>query len=293
MELFRGSGVALVTPFHDDGSINFESYERLIQFHLDNGTDAIIACGTTGEPSTLTDDEQIDAIAFAVKVVNKKIPVIAGAGSNDTAHGVNLCKRVQQAGADGLLLVTPYYNKTTPKGLVEHYSKIAAAVDLPIIYYNVPGRSGLNVTPQLALALSKIENVVAVKEASFNIVQIAEVAELCGDNLTIYSGNDEHIVPVLSLGGKGVISVLANVAPQQTHDMVMSYLNGDTKESLRLQLEYLPLIRTLFSEVNPIPVKEALNMMGYGVGGYRLPLTTMEDKNKAELKRVLENYKMI
>ncbi len=290
MTVYKGSGVAIVTPFKPDGSVNYECYEKLIEFQIENGTDAIISCGTTGEASTLSDDEQVAVVECAVKAAKKRVPVIAGAGSNDTEHGIKLSKAVQKAGADALLLVTPYYNKTTQKGMIKHFQMTANAVDLPIILYSVPSRTGLNITPATAYELSKTENIVAIKEASSNIVQIAEIAELCGDSLQLYSGNDDQIVPILSLGGIGVISVMANIIPRDTHDLVMHYLNANPKESLRLQLKSMGLVRALFCEVNPIPVKAALNLMGFDVGGLRMPLTTLEDKNLDLLKTEMSSY---
>ena len=291
--IFTGAGVAIVTPFNADGSVNYDALGNLIEFQIENETDAIIICGTTGEASTLTDDEQIDVIKFTVDKVNKRVPVVAGAGSNDTAHGINLCKRCEQVGADGLLMVTPYYNKTTQKGLVKYYTDIAASVDLPVIMYSVAGRTGLNIAPKTVEELSKIENIVAVKEASGNLSQVADIASRCGDRLDIYSGNDDQVLPVLSLGGKGVISVLSNVAPKYTHDMVMSYINGDTQKATKMQLDCIDLIHSLFSEVNPIPVKEALNMMGLNAGGYRAPLVEMESENKARLEASMKAFGLI
>ncbi|MDR1558960.1 MAG: 4-hydroxy-tetrahydrodipicolinate synthase [Clostridiales bacterium] len=293
MSLFIGSGVALVTPFKEDGSVNYEKITELIEFQLKNGTDALIICGTTGEASTLTDDEQIEVIRVAVCAADKRVPVIAGAGSNHTDHGVELCVRSRAVGADGLMLVTPYYNKTTHKGLVEHYSRIAASVDLPIIVYNVPGRTGLNIKPKTAKALSEIDNIIGIKEASGNIVQVAEIIEFCGGKLDVYSGNDDYIVPVMSLGGKGVISTAANIIPQQIHEMTQSFLNGDIASAAKSQLGFLELSRALFCEVNPIPVKTALNLMGMNVGGYRQPLTSMERENEAFLRKAMENYGLI
>ncbi len=290
MSIFEGSGVALVTPFKSDGSVDFEKYGELLEFHLANGTDAIISCGTTGEASTLTDEEQISVIKYAVEKVNKRVPVIAGTGSNYTSHGIELSVEAEKVGADALLVVTPYYNKTTQKGLIENYEKIADAVNLPIVLYNVPSRTGMNITPKTAYALSKIKNVVAIKEASSNIVQIAEMAELCGDSLDIYSGNDDHVVPILSLGGKGVITTVGNIIPQIMHDMVALYKKGSLKESLDLQLKILGLVRAVFCEVNPIPIKQALNIMGKNVGGYRAPLTTMEEKNIEYLKQEMKAF---
>jgi len=293
MSIFTGSGVALITPFKMDGSVDYAKITELIEFQMENHTDALIICGSTGEASTLTDDEQIEVIRTAVCAANKRVPVIAGAGSNYTEHGVELCIRSQAAGADGLMLVTPYYNKTTPKGLVEHYSKLAASVDLPIIIYNIPGRTGLNITPKTAKAISEIDNIVGVKEASGNIEQVAEIAELCGDALDIYSGNDNYVVPIMSLGGKGVISTAANIIPAQMRDMTHKYLDGDTVTARKIQLGILELYRGLFCEVNPIPIKAAMNMMGFNVGGYRLPLTSMEPANEAFLRKAMESYRLI
>lgn len=291
--LFTGAGVAIVTPFNADGSVNYDALGNMLEYQIANETDAIIICGTTGEASTLTDDEQIDVIEYTVNKVNKRIPVIAGAGSNDTAHGINLCKRCEKVGADGLLMVTPYYNKTTQKGLIKYYTDIAKAVDLPIIMYSVAGRTGLNIAPKTVETLAEIDNIVAVKEASGNLSQVADIAARCGDKIDIYSGNDDQILPVLSLGGKGVISVLSNVAPKYTHDMVMSYMNGDTAKATKMQLDCIDLVHNLFSEVNPIPVKEALNMMGMNAGGYRAPLVEMEDDNRAKLEQSMKAFGLI
>lgn len=293
MSLFKGSGVAIVTPFNPDGSVNFDSLEKLIEFQIENKTDAIVVCGTTGEASTLTDEEQIETIKFAVDKTNKRVPVIAGAGSNYTDHGIELCKASEKAGADGLLLVTPYYNKTTQKGLISHYTECAKSVDLPIIIYNVPVRTGLNVSPKTAYELSKIDNIVAIKEASGNISQIAEIAYLCQGKLDLYSGNDDQITPILSLGGIGVISVSANIIPLDTHNLVQRYLDGDAKGSAELQLKAIPLVKELFCEVSPIPVKAALNMLGFNVGGYRKPLVDMDESNYNNLKKAMQNYGLI
>lgn len=290
MALFTGSGVAIVTPFNDDSSINFEVFKQLIEFQIENKTDAIIVCGTTGEPSTMSVDEHLEAVRFAVSTVNKRVPVIAGAGSNDTAHAVSLCRESQKLGADGVLLATPYYNKTTQKGLIAHYQRIAASIDIPMILYNVPTRTGMNILPKTAYELTKTGNITAIKEASGNITQIAELANLVYRKMDIYSGNDDHIVPVLSLGGIGVISVLANVAPRDTHDMVMSFLEGDTAKARDLQLKAIPLVSALFCEVSPIPVKRSLNMMGYNVGGCRMPLCEMEDHNADRLRQSMIDY---
>ena len=293
MSLFKGSGVAIVTPFNADGSINFGAFEKLIEFQIENKTDAIIVCGTTGEASTLTDEEQINMIKFAVDKVNKRIPVIAGAGSNYTSHGIELCVECEKVGADGLLLVTPYYNKTSQRGLIEHYTDCAKSVDIPVILYNVPGRTGLNINPKTAYELSKIDNIVAIKEASGNISHIAELAALCYGRLDMYSGNDDQITPILALGGIGVISVVANIAPLDMHNLVTKYLEGDIKTATELQLKAIPLSKEIFSEVNPIPVKEALNMMGYNAGGYRKPLIEMESGNREKLRTAMQNYGLI
>lgn len=293
MAIFTGSAVAMVTPFKSDGSINYDMFEKLIDFQLENGTDALVICGTTGEASTLTDEEQIEAIRFAVSYTNKRVPVIAGTGSNDTNHGVHLSKKAQEAGADALLVVTPYYNKTTQAGLVQHYNIIAGSVDLPIILYNIAGRTGLNITPKTMLQLSKIPNVAGVKEASGNITQVAEIAYFCGNDFEIYSGNDDQVVALMALGAKGVISAAANVIPKQMHDMVKKFLEGDIWQSRKIQLELLPLINALFMEVNPIPVKHALNSMGFDVGGFRMPLVDMQEDNLEILKKVLKEFGLI
>lgn len=286
---FLGSGVAIVTPFTEDG-IDFEKLGELIEYQISEKTDAIIICGTTGESSTMTEDEHKAAIKYAVAKTAGRIPVIAGTGSNNTRHCIEMSRYAEEVGSDGLLLVTPYYNKTTQKGLVEHYTLIAKSVGIPIIIYSVPSRTGLNVTPETLKTLSEVENIVAVKEASGNISQIAEIAALCGNGMYIYSGNDDQIVPILSLGGKGVISVAANIVPKDTHDMVMKYLEGDVKGSMELQLKMIDLIKSLFIEVNPIPVKEAMNILGYNVGKCRLPLTGMAEKNIETLRKSLINY---
>ncbi len=289
MPIFTGSGVAIVTPFNEDETINYPELKRLIEFQIENSTDAIIICGTTGEASTLTDEEQIECIKFTVEVVNKRVPVIAGAGSNHTAHAIELAQGCERVGADAVLLVTPYYNKTTQKGLIKHYKMIAESINIPIILYNVPSRTGLNITPQTCYELSKIKNIVGIKEASGNLSQVAEIAALCGEDFHIYSGNDDQILPVLSLGGLGVISVLANIVPKETHDMVASYLEGDTKKATKLQLEYLNLVNQLFSETNPIPVKTALRLMDFNVGNCKMPLCEMEDKNLENLKEAMKD----
>ena len=293
MEIFRGSGVAIVTPFGADGKVDFEAYGRLLEYQLANGTDAVVSCGTTGEASTMTDDEQIAAVRFAVETVNKRAPVIAGAGSNDTEHGVSLAKACAKAGADALLTVTPYYNKTTQRGLVAHFTAQARAVDIPLILYSVASRTGMQILPKTACELSKVPNIMGIKEASKDLSQITEIAELCGDDLTIYSGDDNIVVPILSVGGKGVISVVANVAPRDVHEMVTKYLAGDGAGSLKLQLALQPLCRALFCEVNPIPVKTALRMMGFNAGGFRAPLLEMEEGNRVILERAMREYGLI
>lgn len=293
MSIFTGSGVALVTPTFPDGTVNFEKMKELIEFQLANETDALIICGTTGEASTLSDEVQIECVRYAVEVTNGRVPVIAGAGSNDTAHCISLAQECEKAGADALLLVTPYYNKATQKGLILHYTAVAQCISIPIILYNVPGRTGCNIAPQTVVELSKIKNIVALKEASGNLSQIAEIASLIGPDFDLYSGNDDQNLPILSLGGKGAISVLGNIAPKQTHDMVMKFLNGDTKAATQLQLGAIELISALFCEVNPIPVKAALDLMGYEVGPCRMPLCAMEDKNLEILKKAMQNYGLI
>lgn len=287
MNLFRGSGVALVTPFNNAG-VDFVQLENLLNWHIQSGTDAIIVCGTTGEPSTMTEDEKKSVIKFAVEKVDKRIPVIAGTGGNNTSEAIEMSRFAQSCGVDGLLVVTPYYNKTTQKGLVTHYTAIADAVNIPIILYNVPGRTGLNMLPSTVAELKKHPNIQAVKEASGDISQIAEIARLCDENFVLYSGNDDQIVPVLSLGGMGVISVVANILPEMTHNMVISFLEGDVKSSRDLQLDLLGLVNSLFIETNPVPVKTALNLMGLKAGELRLPLVEMEDKNKAILMEEME-----
>lgn len=293
MSIFTGAGVALVTPTFPDGTVNFEKMKELIEFQLTNDTDALVICGTTGEASTLSDEVQIECVRYAVEVVNSRVPVIAGAGSNDTAHCIELAKGCEAAGADAVLLVTPYYNKATQKGLILHYTAVAESLSIPIILYNVPGRTGCNIAPKTVLELSKVKNIVAVKEASGNLSQVAEIAALVDPDFDIYSGNDDQILPILSLGGKGVISVLSNIAPKETHDMVVKFFEGDLKGSIALQLGAIELISALFCEVNPIPVKTALDLMGYEVGPCRMPLCAMEDKNLETLKKAMKNYGLI
>ncbi len=287
--LFKGCGTAIATPFTEDG-INYEEFRKLIEFQIEGHADAIIVCGTTGESATMTTEEKKECIKFAVDTVNKRIPVIAGTGGNNTAAAISMSKYAESIGADGVLVVTPYYNKTTQEGLVEHYKAIAKSIDIPIILYNVPSRTGLNINPETAYQLSKIDNIVAIKEASGNISQVAKIAHLCQDNLAIYSGNDDQIVPILSLGGIGVISVLSNIYPKYTHDMVESYLTGNPKKALDMQLTALPLIEVLFKEVNPIPVKEALNMKGFNYGTPRLPLVKITEPNRLILKNKMTEF---
>ena len=291
MTIFKGSGVALATPMKENGEVNFDSLERLIEAQIAGGTDALIVCGTSGEAPTLDDPEHLEAIKVAVEVTKVRIPVIAGTGSNNTAHAVMMSEESEKLGADGLLLVTPYYNKATQDGLYLHYRTIASATKLPCIVYNVPSRTGTNILPETMARLARDqENIVAIKEASGNISQVAKLAALTDGKLDIYSGNDDQIVPLCSLGGIGVISVLANVAPRQTHDMVMHCLEGRWKEARDLQLKALPLVDQLFIEVNPIPVKAALNMQGFEVGSPRLPLTELTDAHKETLRKAMIEF---
>ena len=278
MSIFTGAGVALVTPFKEDLSVDYDQLEKFIDFQIDNGTDSIVICGTSGEASIMSHDEQIEVVSACVSHVNGRVPVIAGAGANCTDEALNLAKRSEKAGADGLLVVTPYYNKATQKGLEEYYTTVGNSVDIPIIMYNVPGRTGTNIQPATAVKIAKsIKNIVAIKEASGDIGQVATLAALADGCLDIYSGNDDQVVPLLALGGKGVISVLSNVAPRETHDMVMKFLEGDVKGSLDIQLKYMDVIHNLFSEVNPIPAKRAVAEMGYCKNIVRRPLTEMEE----------------
>ena len=278
MSIFTGAGVALVTPFKEDLSVDYDQLEKFIDFQIDNGTDSIVICGTSGEASTMSHDEQIEVVSACVSHVNGRIPVIAGAGANCTDEALNLAKRSEKAGADGLLVVTPYYNKATQKGLEEYYTTVGNSVDIPIIMYNVPGRTGTNIQPATAVKIAKsVDNIVAIKEASGDIGQVATLAALADGCLDIYSGNDDQVVPLLALGGKGVISVLSNVAPRETHDMVMKFLDGDVNGSLDIQLKYMDVIHNLFSEVNPIPAKRAVSEMGYCRNIVRRPLTEMEE----------------
>ncbi|MBU5307073.1 4-hydroxy-tetrahydrodipicolinate synthase [Clostridioides mangenotii] len=287
--LFKGSAVAIVTPFTEDGKVNFDKFGELLEFQIANGTDAVVVCGTTGEATTMTTEEQLALIKYAVEKVNKRIPVIAGSGSNNTMHSVFMSQECEKLGVDGLLVITPYYNKANKAGLKLHFETIAASVKLPIILYNVPGRTCVNISPSLIAELAKIDNIVAVKEASGDLGQVAKIASLVPDDFAIYSGNDDTIVPLLSLGGHGVISVLANICPQETHDMVAKFIDGDVQGSKELQLKLDALIAALFIEVNPVPVKTALNLIGYEVGDFRLPLAEMEEKNLSVLRDELVN----
>lgn len=291
--VFTGAGVAIVTPMHEDGSVNYDALKKLIDFQINNHTDAIIICGTTGESSTLTDEEHREVIKCCIDYTAGRVPVIAGTGSNDTAYAIDLSKEACSLGTDAVLLVTPYYNKTSQRGLVAHFTAIADAVDKPVILYNVPSRTGVNILPDTALELSKHPLVNGVKEASGNISQIMKIHALCGDELNIWSGNDDQITPILACGGKGVISVLSNVMPQETHDIVQAYLDGDAAKSTALQAKYLELANALFCDVNPIPVKEALNLTGFEAGPCRLPLYEMSEANKAHLADVMKKYGLI
>ena len=291
--VFTGAAVAIITPMHADGTVNFEELGRIIDDQIAHGTDAIVICGTTGESAALSHEEHVECIRFAVKHTAKRVPVIAGTGSNDTAFAIEISKEAEEAGADALLLVTPYYNKTSQAGLIAHYTAIANAVTLPCIIYNVPSRTGVNLQPATLAELAKLPNVNAVKEASGNISQVADVAALCGEELNIYSGNDDQIVPILSLGGKGVISVLSNVAPQCTHDICAKWFAGDFDESLAMQLKVLPLIKALFADVNPIPVKWAMNRLGWQAGECRLPLVAPSAAVQAQLENAMQDFGLL
>jgi len=294
MSIFTGAGVAIVTPMNQDGSVNFEKFKELIEFQIANGTDAIIVCGTTGEASTLSHEEHLEVVKYCVDVVNKRIPVVAGTGSNCTDTAVYLSKEAESYGVDGLLLVSPYYNKATQNGLYKHFKTVADAVKIPIILYNIQGRTGVNIAPAtIARLCNDCENIVGVKEASGNISQVAKIASLGKGTIDIYSGNDDQIVPILSLGGKGVISVLSNIAPKQTHDICAKYFEGDVQGSMQMQLDAIELIDALFCEVNPIPVKMALNLMGMEAGTLRLPLTDMEEANAAKLEKAMKDYGLL
>lgn len=287
--LFKGSAVALVTPFTKDNKVNFDKLAELIEYHIENKTDAIVSCGTTGEATTMSDEEILSVLEFTVKKVNGRIPVIAGTGSNNTMHSVELSQKAEAIGVDGLLIITPYYNKANKSGLKKHFVTIAESVNIPIILYNVPGRTCMNISPALIAELAQVPNIVAVKEASGDLGQVAEIASLVPEDFAIYSGNDDSIVPLLSLGGHGVISVLANVCPRETHDLVEKYLNGDVEGSRKIQLDLDALIAALFIEVNPIPVKTAMNLLGFEVGDLRLPLDNMDPANLEVLKKELIN----
>lgn len=288
--IFTGSGVAIVTPFTNDG-IDFDKLGELIEFQIKEGTDAIVICGTTGEASTMPDDEHIAAIEYTVKKVAGRVPVIAGTGSNDTRHAIHLSKRAEEVGADAILSVSPYYNKTTQRGLYEHFKAVAENIGIPMILYNVPSRTNLNINPDTIKKLSEIDNIVGIKECNLN--QVAETINLCGDDFTIYSGEDGLVIPLMSLGGKGVISVMANIIPKDTHDMAAKYLAGDIEEARKLQLKVTELVKALFIEVSPIPIKEAMNLMGMDVGKCRMPLVDMSEANKQVLIKAMQNYGLI
>lgn len=292
MSLFTGSCVAMVTPFTENG-VNFEALDKSIDFQIKEGTDALLACGTTGEPATMTKQEKRDVIAFTIEKSKGRLPVFAGVGGNNTAEVIRSSVEAEELGADALLIVNPYYNKTNARGLIAHYQSISDAVNTPIIIYNVPSRTNCNITPAALKELAEIKNIQAIKEASGDIAQVLEMYRTCGDKLDIYSGNDDMVVPLLAAGGKGVISVAANVAPRDTHNMVKSFLDGNLEESLQLQLKLLPLIHALFCEVNPIPVKTAMNLMGFNMGPLRLPLAEMADRNLDVLKKSLQDFGLI
>ena len=287
--IFKGCGTAIITPFTEDG-VNFEEFRKMIEFQINEGVDSIVVCGTTGESSTMSTEEKKETIKFAIDVANKRVPIIAGTGGNCTKSAIEMSKYAESVGADAVLVVTPYYNKTTQAGLIAHYKAIAESISIPVILYNVPSRTGLNIAPATYLELSKVDNIVATKEASGNISQIAEIANLCGDNLAIYSGNDDQVLPILSLGGLGVISVLSNIIPKDVHNMVKYFLDGNIKEATKLQIDTLKLTSALFSEVNPIPVKAACNMIGFNAGIPRLPLVEMTNAGKEKLKNEMVNY---
>ena len=291
MSIFTGAGVAIITPFNEDGSVNYEEFGRIIDDQISGGSDAIIVCGTTGESSTMDHDEHIEVIKYCVEKVAGRVPVIAGSGSNCTREAINISKRAEEVGANGLLCVTPYYNKCTQEGLYQYYKAISDAVNIPIIMYNIPGRTGTTIQPETAVRIAKeVKNVVAIKEASGNISAVAKLAALADGCIDIYSGNDDQVLPILSLGGKGVISVWSHVAPKKVHDMVYAYLNGDTSTATKLQLEAIDVIGALFCEVNPIPVKAAMNMLGYKAGPVRAPLTELSDAHKELLEKALKDY---
>ena len=291
--VFTGSGVAIITPMHSDGSVNYEVLKELIEFQIKNGTDAIISCGTTGESATLSHKEHCKVIQFTIDQVAGRIPVIAGAGSNETAYAVELSREAEKMGADALLVVTPYYNKTSQRGLVRHYNVVADSVNVPIILYNVPSRTGCNIQPETYVELAKHENIVAVKEANGNISAVAKTLALCGDQLDVYSGNNDQIAAIMALGGKGVISVLANICPKEVHEMTQKILDGDVAGGVKMQLDYMKLADAMFMDVNPIPVKEAANLMGYQCGECRLPLVSMNGDMQERLKKVMQEYHLI
>lgn len=291
MSIFKGAGVAIVTPMYEDGTVNYEEFGRIVEFQIEKGTDAIIVCGTTGEASTLSHEEHLDVIRYCVEKVAGRIPVIAGTGSNSTETAIYLSTEAEKYGVDGLLLVSPYYNKATQNGLYAHFKAVAESVKVPILLYNVPSRTGCNILPETVVRLCReVENIVGVKEASGNISQIAHLAAIADGSVDIYSGNDDQIVPIMSLGGLGVISVLSNVAPAQTHEICQKFFDGDVKESCRLQLKALDLCNALFCEVNPIPVKKAMNLMGFAAGPLRMPLTEMEEANAERLEKAMKAY---
>ena len=294
MAIFTGSGVAIVTPYHADGSINYNKLEEIIDFHCNNGTDSIVICGTTGESATMTEAEHVECIKKAVEFTKGRIPVVAGTGSNCTKTAIELSTEAVEAGADGLLIVTPYYNKCTQQGLIQHYTAIAKEAKAPIIMYSVGSRTGVNIAPETVATLVKnVDNIVGIKEASGNITQVAKIMNLTDGKIDLYSGNDDQIVPLMSLGGIGVISVLANVAPKETHDICAKYLAGDVKGSMELQLKAIPLIDALFSEVNPIPVKKAMQLIGYEVGPLRMPLTELTEGNTEKLAKAMRDFGLI
>ena len=292
MKLFTGSGVALVTPFNDNG-VDFDKLEELIEYHIKNDTDAIIICGTTGEATTMTEEEKKSTIKFTVEKANGRIPIIAGSGSNNTATAIAMSVWCEKIGVDGVLVITPYYNKSSDKGVIEHFKAISSNINIPIILYNVPSRTGLNLKPSIVKELSKIPNIVGVKEASGDLSQVLEIRALCGEDFLIYSGNDDQIIPILSLGGAGVISVLANIVPKEVHNMCALYMEGKTKEALKIQVDTLDLCKNLFIETNPIPVKTALNLMNFNVGPLRLPLVDMEENNLKSLETALKSHGLI
>ena len=291
MAIFKGAGVAICTPFKADGAVDYDKFREQIEYQIDNGTDAIIVCGTTGEASCLSHEEHLDCIKFCCEVVNKRIPVIAGTGSNCTETAIYLSQEAEKYGVDGILVVTPYYNKSTQKGLIEHFTMVANSVKVPMILYNVPSRTGCNILPETAVEMARnVENIVAIKEATGNISQIAKLAALADGCIDIYSGNDDQIIPIMSLGGIGVISVLSNVAPKKTHDICQAYFDGDVKEAARRQLEAIEMVNSLFCEVNPIPVKKALELQGRDIGVLRRPLCEMEPQNAKRLEKAMKEY---